>query len=225
MNLLVWTVLLSGLDLDIPREAERKSIVVEARSPAELDRLERELTPTLQTGTLLFSRGKSLTVKVISGSSYTHVAAVVVDQAGVNVYDAMRKVGVRCLSLRNHLISQEGDQIEVCQPRHRLSDEQAIVFRATLTRQIGRPYAVFHHITGYRCDGVHCSEYVTDALSEAQIVTAERPPRVTPASLRDSVLGYELYSAETTVRYSAPIEPDSGSFLTRWRSSMGCGSK
>ena len=61
--------------------------------------------------------------------------------------------------------------------------------------ELGRPYAIKHHLTGKRSTGLHCSEYVTDALQSMQLIKAKRPPKVSPASLVEGILKSELYQA------------------------------
>lgn len=175
---------------------------------SNLDRFVAELTPQLQTGTLFFSQGKSVVVRLVGRSRFTHVAAVVVRPEGVCVYDAMRTVGVRRLSLRDHLAVQAGDAFEICQPTATLSPEQALALQCSLERRVGTEYAYSQYLTGCRSTGVHCSEYITDGLIEADVLSAERPPRVTPASLRQAVLSYELYASQAAFRLLQPPVAD-----------------
>lgn len=171
------------------------------------DKAAAALAPRMQAGTLLFSDGDCLAVKVFTGSPYTHVAGVVVEDGAAWVYDSQNGVGVRKLPLTDYLAVTRPDELHVLQPTDAFNDERSAQFRKHLEAQLGRPYAVKHHLTGDRCDGLHCAEYMTDSLIAADLIEAERPPRVSPASLRSGLLKHQLYVEAETVRVLAP-EPE-----------------
>src|SRR5690606_25692047 len=64
------------------------------------------ITPELQTGTLLFSEGDCLAIRVYTASPYTHVALVCVEEGEPFVYDSMNGVGVRRLSLAEYFVRE-----------------------------------------------------------------------------------------------------------------------
>ena len=166
------------------------------------------LAGELETGSLLFSDGKCLAVKLFSRSRYTHVAAVVCAPEGVFVYDSQNGVGVRKLPLATYLAKTEGDEIEIVEPDQPFSDARVKRFQAYLESQLGRPYAIMHYLTGSRDEGLHCAEYLTDALIAVDLVTAKQPSRVSPASLRKSLLSHDLYDMSGTLLVLTP-EPES----------------
>jgi len=96
------------------------------------------------------------------------------------------------------------------------SDQQQLT--TYLDSQLGRPYAVQHHLSGQRCDGLHCAEYATDALMSVQLIRAERPPRVSPATLRTGVTQHAIYAVGTTLRLTPPPTPPrrNESLCERW---------
>jgi hypothetical protein len=165
------------------------------------------LASRMRTGTLLFSEGDCLAVKVFTGSPYTHVAGVFVENETVWVYDSQNGVGVRKLPLAEYLAATRPDEIHVLQPTGAFDEQRAASFRKHLEAQLGRPYAVKHHLTGSRCDGLHCAEYMTDSLMAADLIEANSPPRVSPASLRSGLLKHKLYAEEETVCVLVP-EPE-----------------
>jgi hypothetical protein len=167
----------------------------------------QELGPMLETGSLIFSKGDCMAIKVFSVSNYTHVAAVVVRDDAPMVYDSTGGAGVRRLPLADYLATQGTAPLYVLQPRKAFSAEQARRFEAHLESQLGRPYSVAHHLTGQRVDGIHCAEYLTDALAECELVKAKNPPRVSPASLRSGLIKSELYDPIATVQLVEPIRP------------------
>ncbi|OYW14771.1 MAG: hypothetical protein B7Z55_15450, partial [Planctomycetales bacterium 12-60-4] len=65
-----------------------------------------------QTGTLIFSQGDCLAVKVFSQSPYTHVGVVVCDDDASWVYDAMNGPGVRKTALHEYLRSQVPAEVQ-----------------------------------------------------------------------------------------------------------------
>ena len=178
---------------------------VETQSFASVDAAAAALADEVQTGTLLFSKGDCLAIKVYTNSPYTHVAAVVVQDGAPYVYDSQNGAGVRRLMLNEYLGAQRPERLHVHHPREPFSPEQAECFVGHLDEQLGRPYDVLHHVTGKRADGLHCSEYVTDALMACQILRANRPSRVSPASLREGILNSSLYTAGRTLEIEMPV--------------------
>ncbi len=174
---------------------------------ASMDELAGTLASELQTGTLLFSQGDCLAVKVFTRSSYTHVAGVVMKEGRPFVYDSQNGAGVRCLPLADWLEAQRPETIHVHQPKEAFAGERSDLFVAALDHEVGRPYAVKHHLTGKRCEGLHCAEFMTDALMAAKLIHANEPPRVSPASLRQGLLNTSLYEPTRTLQLVEPSPP------------------
>jgi hypothetical protein len=197
MQLVLFAAVMSGLTA--PREtAEGAALPVSAAV----------IAPQLQTGSLIFSQGDCLAVRVYSASSYTHVAAVVVEEGAAVVYDSMNGCGVRKLTLEEYLVAQAPERIHVFHPRRPLTEEQSSEFAKALESRLGTPYHVLHHLTGRRSDeGVHCSEYVTDALMAIDLIHAERPANVSPASLAKGIALHEVYDAGETIELCRPAPP------------------
>lgn len=182
-----------------------------------------DVAPQLQTGSLIFSQGDCLAVKVFTASAYTHVAAVVVRAGECVVYDSTSGVGVRKLTLEQHLSAQAPDEIHVFHPRRPLTEDEAREFECYLESRLGAPYAITHHVTGRRADGIHCAEYVTDALMDIELVRAERPAKVSPASLVEGITRHGIYTAgETILPTSTPPPAPQGS---NWCEQLWIGTK
>jgi len=164
-----------------------------------------------RTGTLIFSKGDCLAIKIFTQSPYTHVAAVVVRYGKPFVYDSMQGVGVRCQTLENYVKSQDPDQLHLMHPGRKFTEKKAEAYVEHLEGQLGRPYAIKHHLTGKRAPGVHCSEYVTDALMHCELIRAKHPSRVSPASLAEGILQANLYSAAETISIERPTVAPKGS--------------
>ena len=162
------------------------------------------LADDVQTGTLRFSTGDCLAVRVFTSSPYTHVAAVVVRDGEPYIYDSQNGAGVRRLTLNEYLTRQSPETLYVYVPARPFSERRAELFSAHLEEELGRPYAVKHHLTGKRADGLHCAEYLTDALMACRLVRAESPPRVSPASLREGLLKSGLYEELLVVEIRRP---------------------
>lgn len=160
-----------------------------------------------QTGTLIFSRGDCLAIKIYTGSGYTHVAAVVKHGNSINVYDSMNGVGVRRLTLSEYLETQQPDEVRLFQPRREFTDEEAACFRAFLESQLGRPYSVKHHLTGKKAKGVHCSEYVTEALIAIDWLQADNPVKVSPASLVTGIESHGVHAQGPRFEVPFVVEP------------------
>jgi hypothetical protein len=158
----------------------------------------------VQTGTLIFSQGECLAVRTFTRSPYTHVAAVVVEDGHCYVYDSMNGVGVRRQTLKAYCRGERSSTLYVFHPRTRFTKTRAERFTEHLQSELGREYGVAHHLTGQRAEGIHCSEYVTDALCACRLMKAERPPRVSPASLREGIVESRLYTAALTVDVKPP---------------------
>jgi hypothetical protein len=183
MNLILVVVLLTGSpETASPRQAHAA------------------LAPQVQTGTLILSQGDCLAIKIYSASAYTHVAAVVVDDQTTSIYESTGGAGVRKQLLRDYLVSQNDHTLHVFHPRKPFTAAQADRFEKHLEAQLGRPYAIRHHLSGERCEGLHCSEYVTDALISAELIRAKEPPRVSPATLVEGILKANLYEQAQTLQ-------------------------
>lgn len=188
--LLVATVLLGAPDVAaVPQEAVYSSLAQTASA----------LAPAMQTGTLIASQGDCLAVKVFSQSPYTHVACVVLRDGKPFVYDSSNGHGVRCQTLKNYLKSQNPSEIHVFQPKKPFTTLQAQRFRKHLDSELGRPYAVKHHLTGDRTDGLHCAEYAIDALVATKLMKVNRAPKVSPGSLIRGVVQAERYDNAQTI--------------------------
>ncbi len=165
----------------------------DANTPAPAEAVIAAIRQDLQTGSLIFSQGDCLAVKIFSQSSYTHVGGIVIKDGEPIVYDSMNGVGVRKTPLSEYLRQQTPSTVHLFHPRTPFSMEKAGAFEQHLECQIGRSYAVKHHLTGERCEGLHCSEYMTDALIAAETISAKQPSKVSPGSLLEGILTTNLY--------------------------------
>jgi hypothetical protein len=169
-----------------------------------LDKMTVQLAGEVQTGTLLFSQGDCLAVKVFSKSDYTHVAAVVVEDGEPYVYESTNGAGVHKQPLAKYVSVNAPNQLHVMQPSFVFNQKLQKPFVAHLRQELGRPYAVKHHLTGKRCEGLHCSEYVTDALIVPDIIRAKNPPKVSPASLLEGIAQANLYHCSLVLTLEPP---------------------
>ncbi|SFH99248.1 YiiX/YebB-like N1pC/P60 family cysteine hydrolase [Planctomicrobium piriforme] len=190
-------------------------------SESAAERIAREC----QTGSLLFSHGDCLAVKAFTGSRFTHVAAVVFIDQQPWVYDSMNGRGVRKMPLSEYLEVQAPDELTLYHPRRKFTAQEADEYQCALERQLGRPYAVSHFLSGRRCDGLHCAEYLTDALISIQWLQAENPVRVSPASLQEGIELHNIFVAGPTVIISHSLEPipEPGYWCgERWQAAILC---
>jgi len=106
-----------------PLDAQRNEQPVQAEIPhmksnfTTFDQLADSLASRVQTGTLLFSKGDCLAVRIYTQSAYTHVAMIVMRNGEPLVYDSMNGTGVRCLTLKNYLNTQRPATIHLFQPK------------------------------------------------------------------------------------------------------------
>ncbi len=163
----------------------------------------------LKAGSLIFHRGKCLSVKLYTRSPFTHVAIVVPERKGPGwiVYDSARKHGVRKSKLSDYLEESSPDAISFLHPCNNLNPNQSEQLRNALDEQLGRSYSIKQHLTGNRAKGIHCSEYVTDALIAIDLLRANKPPRVSPASLFEGILQANVYRSGTILKVALPIAP------------------
>jgi hypothetical protein len=174
---------------------------IELATPAEAA---ERLAGEVGTGSLIVSRGDCLAVKIYSASLYTHVGAVVARDGEIYVYDAMQGCGVRKQLLRDYVVGLHDAAVHPFHLCQSLTDDEAERFEKHLEGQLGRPYAIKHHLTGNRAAGVHCSEYVTDALIAAGRLRAKQPSRVSPASLVEGVLTAGVHQQAATLQLTPP---------------------
>lgn len=200
----------------------------DANTPVPAESVISELQQDLQTGSLIFSRGDCMAVKIFSLSPYTHVGGVVVKDGKAIVYDSMNGAGVRKTAFIEYLRQQTPSTVKIVHPNTPFSEKQATSYETHLESQLGRKYAVKHHLTGHRGDGLHCSEYLTDALMAAETISAIQPARVSPASLLEGVMTAHVYregpSAE--LKTTDPPQPIDQIWYQRyWSNTKQCCSK
>lgn len=183
------------------------------------------LTPTLQTGTLLVSQGDCLAVRVYTQSPFTHVAAVVQRNGRPFVYDSANGVGVRCQTLENYLRTQSPDELHVFQPVRPFNSTRQKRLASSLDSQLGRPYAVAHHLSGERGAGIHCAEYVSESLGQCGVIKVKNPARVSPASLVQGITTHNVYTQSETIHVVIPKPeptPPSSWYGQMWQSTKTC---
>lgn len=193
-------------------------------------KMAKELRSEMPTGTLLLGQGDCLAVRIFTRSSFTHVATVVRQGTKSWVYDSMNGVGVRKMLLADYLNDQRETIINVIVPKKAWSKRKREAFVDHLESQLGRPYGIKHHLTGKRAQGIHCSEYMTDALMEADVITAKKPSRVSPGSLVEGVIFGRLYEprcvASIKIQPVVDEQPTGGWFRRTWigtkRCTLGC---
>lgn len=224
--MLAWIVAASLCGCDCGGEHEPAAVSVTVSAAAQ------EIAPLVTTGSLICTHGDCLAVRAFTTSSVTHVASVVVQDDGPWVYESTNGPGVRKLTLAHYLESQAPNRVYVYQPRRPLTSRQAESFRGYLESQLGRPYSVRHHLTGTRCQGMHCAEYATEALLRTELISVENPVKVSPASLVQGVLQNDIYVAaldRELVRPEPAANPDESCCEWMWsRTKQGaslCGRK
>lgn len=200
----------------------------DADTPAPPDSLIAELQQDLQTGSLIFSRGDCLAVKVFTRSPFTHVGGVVMKDGEAFVYDSMNGVGVRKTPFAEYIRQQTPSTIHIVHPKQPFSEDKSVAYEQHLESQLGRKYAVKHHVTGRRCEGLHCSEYMTDALMAAETISAKQPAKVSPASLLEGVMTTSLYREGPRIELKVVDEPppaDQPWYQRYWNKTARCCSK
>ncbi|MCA9068121.1 MAG: hypothetical protein KDA84_04325 [Planctomycetaceae bacterium] len=170
----------------------------------------QEIQEYAQTGTLIFSQGDCLAVRMFTRSPYTHVATVVMEEGKPYVYDSMNGVGVRKLPLEKYCDSECPNTMHVYRPTNRFSKRRCELFVEHLKSELGRPYGVKHHVTGNRAEGIHCAEYMMDAFAACRLMKAEQPSKVSPDSLRKGVEQAKLYDKVLVVKVVKPTQTETG---------------
>lgn len=154
-----------------------------AVTPENYPKISHELLTSSESGSLIFSQGDCLAVKLFSGSPYTHVG-VVVRQAGQHwVYDSMSGVGVRKTPLEEYVLLQTPCTLHVIHPQKPFDVDETAALADYLESQLGRHYSVKHHLTGCEAEGIHCAEYAVSGFMAANRLKADRPAKVSPGSL------------------------------------------
>ncbi|MCA9021659.1 MAG: hypothetical protein KDA74_16030, partial [Planctomycetaceae bacterium] len=193
-----------------PQDTQRNEQPVEAAIPqmttnfSTFDQLADSLSSRVQTGTLLFSKGDCLAVRIYTQSAYTHVAMIVMRNGEPLVYDSMNGVGARCLTLKNYLNTQRPATIHVFQPNTAFNPTMTEQYERYLDQKLGTPYSIRHHLTGARARGIHCAEYAIDALSACHLMKAQAPAKVSPASLVTGIVQANRYSPSITFELERP---------------------
>lgn len=189
------------------------------------DQLADSLSSRVQTGTLLFSKGDCLAVRIYTKSAYTHVAMVVMRNGEPVVYDSMNGIGARCLTLKNYLNTQRPATIHIFQPKTAFNESMTTQYERYLDQKLGTPYSIRHHLTGSRAKGIHCAEYAIDALSACHLMKAKAPAKVSPASLVTGIVQSERYAPSITFELKRPpqvAEKSSSWYQQLWIDTKNC---
>jgi hypothetical protein len=169
-----------------------------------------EIQAYAQTGTLIFSQGDCLAVRVFTKSPYTHVAAVVMEDGKPYVYDSMNGAGVRKQPLEDYCQKECPNTMHVYKPASSFNKRRRELFVEHLKSELGRPYGVKHHVTGNRAQGIHCAEYMMDALAACQLMQAAKPAKVSPDSLRQGIEQAGLYERVMIMNLTKPVQKETG---------------
>ncbi|MCG6156028.1 YiiX/YebB-like N1pC/P60 family cysteine hydrolase [Rubinisphaera margarita] len=222
MKQILCTVMTAVFTLTGSAAAIAEEARTEKTAPQVVDLMQDQLTE----GCLLMHEGDCLAVKMFTRSPYTHVGIVLKDESGNwQTYDSANGEGVRKTELCAYLEECAPNGITLLCPSEPYTEEELDTLRLALEEQIGRPYGIRHHLTGNQAEGVHCSEYVTTALIQASVITAERPSRVSPASLRQGLLESDLYReavVTTVVPDVIPAPPAESWFKQLWIDTKTC---
>lgn len=178
----------------------------------------------LQPGSLILHAGDCLAVKLYTLSSVTHVGLLLPGEAGNwIVYDSANGTGVRKTELQTYLKTCAPDKVTFFHPEREMTAAQQTRLKAALEEELGRPYGISHFVSGNAAEGMHCSEYVTRSLMKIDWLHANRPARVSPASLVQGIEEGQLYRAGDClkiVQTEIPAPP-----LGRWYTRMWDSSK
>lgn len=214
-----------------PQDPQRNDQPIEAVTPqmnanfTTFDQLADSLSSRVQTGTLLFSKGDCLAVRIFTQSAYTHVAMIVMRNGEPLVYDSMNGTGVRCLTLKRYLNTQRPATIHVFQPKSAFNQRMTAQYERFLDQKLGTPYSIKHHLTGNRARGVHCAEYAIDALAACDLMKANAPAKVSPASLVTGIIQSERYVPSITFDLERPplvAEKPRGWCSQLWADTKNC---
>jgi hypothetical protein len=180
-------------------------------APAEADctsprSAANEIAAYAQTGTLIFSQGDCLAVKDVY-------------QKSLHARGGGRDRGRKALRLRQHerhgrpqapvgkyCRSECPNTMHVYKPNTKFSKRRQELFVKHLESELGRDYAVKHHLSGKRAEGIHCAEYVMDALAACRLMRADEPAKVSPDSLRQGVEQAGLYDKALVVNLTNPVQ-------------------
>ena len=176
--------------------------VVKLTAPQATSALGESLTP----GTVIFSKGACLYVTAYTGSDITHVGIVADDENGQPVvFDSMKGSGVRSSSVAAYLEEMKDAELLIYRPVEPLAKPDRDRLRLALSDDLGRPYDVAHYLTGRPSEGLHCSEYVTETLSEVGYLRSGRPSDVAPGQLADGISMMRRWGDVERIQL---IEPD-----------------
>lgn len=201
------------------------AIALAATPDVATETLFPEIRKQVQSGSLIFSQGDCLAVKIFTASPYTHVGMVVMENGSPVVYDAMNGTGVRKTPIDQYLRFLVPSRMQVLHPKNEFPAADFAAMVRHLESQLGRPYRIHHHATGKRCDGVHCSEYMTDALIAAHVMRAKEPSRVSPGSLHEGVLTGGTYRIATEYDFreaKSPVPTEETRCQRYWRETKQC---
>ena len=150
---------------------------------------------TFETGTLLFVENSSNVVERYTGSSYTHVTIIVMEDGVPWVYEA-EPPKVKRATLEQWLTEMaeynEGwaspALLSVVSPRTPYTEEETVKLKRLLESRRGDPYSLRGYLRGQTGDGIHCSQLCAEAVEAAGRLEFSTPNhRISPEDLRHLV--------------------------------------
>jgi hypothetical protein len=134
-------------------------------------------TNAYQDGTLLIIKHGHRIVQRRTDSPFTHVAVILRDRDGLNVYESTYPEGVRRVPINTYveMISAEQQrkgrpQLYIMRPKRTITKQQTELMRRYAHSQLGRRYSARSFLTGRTTDGIHCSEFIGNVLSVGGII-------------------------------------------------------
>ena len=163
----------------------------------------------LPDATVIYLENSNAIVERYTGSEISHVALAVNDGVTTWVYEATPRE-VRRLSWSSYVdeLARLNDgrrrpiKAFVMKPKRLLTQDQRERLVSYLDSQIGRRYSVKSYVRHMPSDGIHCAEYVANALMSANQLNADRSYRLNPAALVGQLRGdYQTASAVSVPDY------------------------
>ena len=158
------------------------------------------LTPPTE-GTIIYNAHGSPLVIRQTNSEITHVSIILKHENTLYVYEAVfpkvkKTPWETWLKTYPQAISPAKRQrmtYSLATPNKEYTPEEIQRMHDYAEKQIGRPYSVRPYTKNKETPGIHCSEYITEIITQSKRYEPQNPLRTTPQNLYESLQNTHSY--------------------------------
>jgi hypothetical protein len=162
------------------------------------------LITTPPEGSVIFisnvARPAGKVIARVTESDLTHAAIILYDNGKPYVYESTVP-HVRRMTLEEYYARfklKPNSKYCIAEPKTAFTEKEIQLMKAFADNQLGRPYSIRGYTKMHPVKGVHCSQFVTEVLSQSGRAESSNPGRVAPINLFKSLEPHYNFSPWTS---------------------------